>query len=436
MAEFQYQFLINGQEVQKQDFNLLGMISGLADDRVFAEFLRLAPYDGTNVSKSIVPFVPKPSQQAPAQNATVASTYGTNATGSIIVNPFRAIVGSTVAVAVNAELQNWRDIRSGIFVNAGSGSLAKTFSLAANSSGNGRWDLVYATLTRDVSTPTVLRKVKDPSAGTTSTQPVSVTLTQAVTVTVLTGTPGSSPALPALPADSGTSYNIPLAYIRVVNGFGAGSILNATDVRDVSNTNHTHPADMSSAMGVVHSRPANGNNDGAGTYATNFPWNMTPGQRPGPWLPPQMTGGEEIVVLLDLMSNSTPSHPSGSIVDSATDWRLRYFLTFAAASNTSHFGSDFNNISGSDSFPRPPAISPSNTVEFQMGNSFEGTSGNPTIYGGTNTSSGGIIGSGAEVFLAVDISTGNLVCTWIGTPACRIFLIVKATAKVPATILN
>ncbi len=111
MAEPQFQLVDNGQEVQQADFDLLGQTSGLADDRVLAEFLRFPPYTGT-VVKAIYPYGTSTSASA----ATV-SAPGT-ASGSVLINPFRAIVGSRTAAATDA-LKSWRDVRSGVLVGGG-----------------------------------------------------------------------------------------------------------------------------------------------------------------------------------------------------------------------------------------------------------------------------------------------------------------------------
>ena len=46
----------DGQEFQQGDMQTLSTVAGLADDRTLAEILRLAPYDGTNLYKTVLPY--------------------------------------------------------------------------------------------------------------------------------------------------------------------------------------------------------------------------------------------------------------------------------------------------------------------------------------------------------------------------------------------
>src|ERR1700722_19360525 len=81
----------DGQEVEVNDLQNLGTVAGLSDDRVFAELVRLQPFNG-NIYKGIIPFGFRGAQGVPSPGGTVQSS-GTN-NGSITVNPFRAIIGT------------------------------------------------------------------------------------------------------------------------------------------------------------------------------------------------------------------------------------------------------------------------------------------------------------------------------------------------------
>lgn len=327
----------DGQEVEQDDVDNLGAIAGLADDRVLAEILRITPYDG-NIYKGIIPYGYRSPIAGAFPGGTVQSSGSAN--GSIIVSPFRCIIGSRNAAnaappganpAANYQpnsLANWRDIRSGVFVGS-SISLTSTIVIAANASGNPRWDLVYAILSLDANGPSVSRRVKSPSTSVVSVQSVPSWLQSPVTVGVVQGTPGGSPALPAIPADSAGNYNVPLAYVYVPNGFGAASTVLSKNIRGYANATSTY---MQAGHGVAE--PCSGANDRTGTYATNFPW-ATAG-RPGPFIPPDMVGGVEKFVLIDAYSGGANwSIPHQGIIDNSIDWRNRITLVdFAIANNT------------------------------------------------------------------------------------------------------
>lgn len=435
MAEAQYQNTVNGQEVQQADLNLLGTTAGLADDRVLAELLRLPPYDGTNVYKAIIPYAVKgPILTGGSVGVSNTGTVGPSgsADGKILIRPFRGIVGSRVAAGTNAII-NWRDIRSAIFIGS-STSLTALISLAANSSGNARWDLVYATVTVDTTTPTVTRKIKDPSSGAVSSTPVSVTVVSTIAVTVLAGTPSGTPVIPTLPADSGNTYNIPLAAVAVPNGFSATSSVGALDIRDYVNGGPgvARIADLSGATGTLRARPANGNNDGQGTYRTNFEWNPASSiPRPAMFLPPSFVGAELVWIELDLFNTGAYSHPTGSVVDSSMDWRNRFTIAFSAVAGAggSNFAPAGAIVGTADGYPSNPH-SAINSQGFQIGNTMGLTR---VVYYGDH-STDGFITAGASVTLAASASTGELVITITGTPQCGIWLAVLASPQYPNLI--
>lgn len=343
MAENAFVTSQNGQEVQAVDLGStfssaagagIGLVAGLADDRVFAEFLRLHPYDGSTVAKAIFPWR---LQSLDYGTSLIAGTVGptNSANGSVQIAPFRAIIGSRNVVGTvpspnyqnaTAALANWRDIRSGIFMGS-STTFTQAQALSANASGNPRWDLVYATVAVDANGPSVTRRVKDPSSGNLTAPTIPAYLTQTVTISVVTGTPAGSPTFPAIPADSAGNYNIPLAYVRVPNGFGAASTVVTTDIVDVSPC-----MGISSSSGVQFCRPAGSNSAnpiaGGGIY-TNFPWLTTSPARPPMFMPPSLIGGDQLLVQVD--ATATPSHSNGAIVDSTRDWRNRLFMTFTQA---------------------------------------------------------------------------------------------------------
>lgn len=327
MAENQFQPVVDGQEISLPDYQGVGVVSGLADDRTLAEFLRLYSYDGTNVAKAIAPqgwtAIPGNGTTlpgAPTQaGATVRSTLSAN--GSIFVRPFRAFVGSRTTSA--QPLLNYRDIRSGVFV--GTTDVALTVALPPNSSGSTQWVLVYASIAVDQPGGTATRRVKSASTGVVTAVAVSTILTNAVTVTV--SALGTGGALPALPADGGNIYNIALAYVKLQNGFNASSTIAARDIRDAAPL----IAMASPTSGATRSMPASGNNDQDGTYGATdsiWRWGTAAATRPKIWLPPSMVGCESRIIQIDagMSVSGRYSHANASVVDSSMDWRNRFVI--------------------------------------------------------------------------------------------------------------
>jgi hypothetical protein len=436
MAESQYNNTVQGQEVSQVDINLVGQTSGLADDRVIQELIRLTPFDGTNVYKAIVPY-----GLAPIAGTIVAPTFTVmptgSANGSIAINPFRAVVGSRVnPTTVPLALQWWRDIRSGIFIGSTTPP-QQAIQLSPNGSPNPRWDLVYASLTVDAPSPNVQRRQQDPVLGTIAPVTVSTTLVQTVSVSVLAGTPAAAPVPPPIPADSGTTFNMPLALIRVRSGFGSTTTVTAGDVRDYATNGLGDVAAIYERLGVSSVRPANGNNDGAGTYATDalYAWSTSPGTRPGVFLPPQMQGGVSVFAECDFTNAAHPSHAQNSVVDSSVDWRGRVVRVWASASTTDRFANDQVAISAHQGIPAIPGKGISGQ-EYQLGNTLnnDGTvsTGNPSIYLGTPATIGAAnMGAASSVGLYVDATSGAIKVLTTGTPSCRIWFLVEAFAQFP-----
>jgi len=299
--ESQFKCALNGVQVQTHDFDLLGETSGLADDRVFAELFRMAPFDGANASKGIT------------CGARLIEPNG--ATGSVLVQPFRAFVGSRTAVA-SCGKKNLRDIRSTIAV--GTTTLAQQVVLADNASGNARWDLIYASVTPDAPGSTFVRKFKDPVAKYITVANVVRTLETTVTLQTLQGTPAASPVWPALPADASGVYNVPLAYVRVPNSFTSGSTVGRAGIAEIAPKLAID--ESSNAMGVEVPDQMRISGGIGLTTAKVQAWGSS-GTRPNMFLPTMVHGGRSMMIPLDLRTGIM-SHASGDVIDSR-DWRNR-----------------------------------------------------------------------------------------------------------------
>ena len=315
--EDRYQHTLNGQSVVQADLNLLGETSALADDRVFAELFRMQPYDGSTVRKGILPYAHRASGAA-------ALVEPIGATGAVIINPFRAFVGSRTAAEDDAK-KNWRDIRSAICV--GENELPQAVTISANASGNPRWDLIYAAVAVDASTASVTRKRKDPTSKVVTAASVVTRLATTVTLGVEAGTASATPVWPSVPSDAGDVYYIPLAYIRVANGFGATSTVLPEDIVEVAPC-----LAMSHASGVAAAEPAN--QQYVVSTTRQQAWGAASGKRPTTFIPPTFTGLHSLFIALDLADEDAGfhSHLDGAVLDNR-DWRGRLCFWQAFVAN-------------------------------------------------------------------------------------------------------
>lgn len=440
--EDQFQLANNGQAVLKADLDGLGETSGLADDRVFAELFRMTPYDGSTVRKGMLPY----------GSGTSGTVVAAGASGSVSVNPFRAFVGTRTAVATNAK-KNWRDIRSALGI--GTTTLAQTVAIGANSTGNPRWDLVYAAVAVDANNAAVTRKRKNPTSKAVTSSSVVTTLATTVTLGVTPGTAGASPAFPATPTDSGGTYYVPLAYIRVPNGFGASSTVDPKDINEVAPV-----LAISRTTGASTLRPANQQNivggtaiSGTGQTSQNgfAAWKGTAGQRPAVYMPPSMIGKEEILIALELghASSANWSHQNNAIVDDKIDWRKRLFKWNAYVGNNSAAASEFpwNSLGGNkalsgsyvleDGVAAAPALA---TRTAGFGQSFtidaDGVINVARFQAVDNVDNNANVPSTVQVSTAfvglyVDAATGALKVAITGVPLCSFLIWLEATAPYP-----
>ena len=336
MSEKTYKLDYNGQQVQKQDLEAIGFVAGHADDKVLAEALRLAALSATfGVKKCVIPHTAMPTQSpkasgvyAPEQFVTPAPTI---ATGSIAVGAFRAVVGARIAPTTDARLGH-DDIRSAVFTGDAVVNLPttfgatnfddkyqhKTYQLAANASGNPRWDLIYALVVVDANSATTTRKVKDPLTLLISSQTVSTTNETTVTVAVATGTPSATPALPALPADAGSSYYIPLAYVRVPTGFNATSTVAIKDILVVAPIKSLKSGREPAVNATIPG--------GATLTTTQLNTWATTGNRPRMGIMPATSvGGVSKIITISLPGSTLTdwSHRRDDVIDDSIDWRNR-----------------------------------------------------------------------------------------------------------------
>lgn len=311
MSVERYVHSVNGAEVEQDDLNLLSDSGGLADDHVLAELLRLAPFSGGTVAKAVLPF---------GAGATIAPA---GASGAVTVNPFRAVVGTRDTPANIGPLKNWNDLRSAIFV--GPGGLSVQQPLQANTGAQPRWDLLYAQLQVDVPGTQVSRYRKDPSTEQVTVVQVAKSLVQTISIGVVQGAVGGPK--PQLAPDGGGTFFFPLANVRVPANFGPTSTVAATDIEELAP--YVPLAATTGACTVV---PANQQYKEGGTVLSSqaFGWGSG-GGRPGPVMPPTMSGCEARFVAIDVQAPASAnwSHQHMSVVDDSRDWRNRLWRWFA-----------------------------------------------------------------------------------------------------------
>lgn len=414
----------NGQQLILDDVNLLGETAGLADDRVLAELLRMPAYNGSTVSRGIIP-------AALFGNLTSATSFpqvGTNgASGSVLVQPFRAVIGSRTAVATDVK-KNWRDIRSAM--SLGSATLAQTISLAANASGNPRWDLIYAVVAVDANGASITRKIKNPTTKVIAGTSVVTTLVTTVTLAVQQGTAAASPVWPTAPADAGSTYYIPLAYVRVPNGFTATSTVASTDIALVANMLGTAPIEGGSMSIATLNQQKNLGTTPQGAWGSTG----TPQYQSAPAI---AQGTESLLIFIDLTSG-TANFASGGIVDSSRDWSKRYFRwSVGAAFSYGGAGSGFAHRGGVGGNPSGigaainTASGANSALAIGMGNSFATSPGAVLSLFPASASSGANLNMipAASSFLMSVNSSGQLVATTTGSPVCQLVVWLEATAR-------
>jgi len=426
MAEDRFQLSTNGQELQKDDVNLVAKEAALADDHVLAELLRLAPFDGQRVAKAIIPF-----GHTGASTPTLAPN---GATGSALVSPFRAVIGSRTLVGAGAK-DTWRDIRSAIYTGS-SMSLTGVVAFAPNPAQSTRWDLVYAAVAVDANGAALQRFAKDAVTKVVNLQTLVTTLTNVVTVGVVPGMPAQNPAPPALPNDAAGTFYVPLALVHIAPGFGPTSTLSPVEIADLAPV-----ARLTRGLAGATLRPADVHFESGGAYLTAArlgDWG-TLGIRPPLAMPPAMAGGDSILVALQLVDpNDRGWIADGAVLDHSVDWRNRLFRI--------HYQLRSANATlawSRTSSPWPTMPSPfrgnqqtARVQNFDFGQSFQddgslfgGFAGGTVFYADPTTAA--FLAPNAHIAVYVDLATGALRLSTAGTPGAFALLWIEATAPFP-----
>lgn len=399
--EDRFQHTIPGAEVNETDVNLFATEASLADDRVFAELFRLTP----NGAPSRGILSASYQQGVGGVSAIVVPSGSANAT--VIINPFRAIIGPT---APTLGRDFYREIRSALCVGNSSSDMRQYWQFAANAS-NYRWDLLYVRVDVEINGATVSRFVKTGSTASVST-PIVSTLTTTATLGVVQGTASATPAKPVIPADSGSSYYIPIAYVYVGPGHTLTTSIVAHQIDETAPVLH-----ISHATGAASLKVANGMNSEAGVVLTNETW--APPNRPPGYMSPTMGGKKELIFSISEVSGfRTIALGATGVIDDTIDWRKRMFRIMACLSPSAGggtlpwAGSSGPCPTGALAIPDPTGA-PQNSLMF-MGQSFvdDGTAA-VSIAGGmvanvNNFTTGGKAGSTVQIVIYVDLTDGKL----------------------------
>jgi hypothetical protein len=208
---------------------------------------------------------------------------------------------------------------------------------------------------------------------------------------------GTTPARPALPADSGTDFYIPLAYVFIPSSFGATTVANKW-IQEVAPV-----IPIARATGATSIRPATWQNTAGSPILSVDDFNTaTGGHRGIGYLPSTFVGGEQLIITCSWNTTGPLNIPALNgvrIVDTSVDWRRRLFkvmlMTSAAASALPWDGG--GPISGG-------------AFDIGYGQSFrdDGTGGIGTAGGLVAKQIGGVGQLDHAIDLLVDLSTGNL----------------------------
>lgn len=417
--ERQWQLSWDGQAVNREDINTHGEVAALADDRVFAELFRMAPTpDGTTIAKGVLP----------PSNAALVAPNG--ATGSVVVNPFRAFVGSRTVAATEAR-KNLRDIRSALSVAVGATALTTTVALAANPGGSPRWDLVAAKVTIDTPTDSATRKVKNVGTGVVTSVTTATSVWSTCSLVVVQGTASLTPDWPAITADSGSDYYVPLAYVRVPSGFTSGSTIPATDIADVAPVLSLSPATGAQRLQIANGQYTAGS--AQFTTAMIHTWGST-GVRPSTYVPQVMGGGDSLLVVASLETGAE-SLVTNAVVDSR-DWRNRLVRWTAHVAGIGGGTTDFAWMR--NTFVVPAATDESDStlrndgaaaVAVGVGQTFKGSTANAAYLIGDYLAQ---MPNGAIVKIVCDHGDGGkLKLQYSGAPNCSVIFWLDFSAAWP-----
>lgn len=399
--EQQYVSPIDGVEVERGDFDLVSKNAALAVDRALAELLRL----GTFV-RGVIP-AGTISGSGNTAGGILHPSGASDARTQIL--PFRAVIGAD-EFAQPTTLDQIQGNRSAIL-----DALATPVYIQHAAASNNRWDLIYARVDANVADAAVTRYVKDTSDA-VSAQSVSVTQSTKVTIGVVTGVEGTTPAQPAVPADSGSSFYIAIGFVVLYAGHTLTTAIANSQIAEIPRTLSVAPA-----TGCANIRPA--------SYASLIAnWAASSTGRPKGFMPSSAVGGETRVLPLHLGTQPDSSIPLGdSIVDMSVDWRNRFFKVTATIDALNTHDLPWVSYVPVSVDPMPVAKTPYVFV----GQSYVAGSTHLILSMSSSNTSTPAFPGGASLTLWVDASNGYLMASLTGTPGMAVLLWIEATGYHP-----
>lgn len=355
----QYPILaVDGEKLVKEDVDDGWKLAGTVGDKVLAQLAQVAVASGSRTGWVV-----------PVEDGPIVVSDG--ATGKVKVKPFAMyrspLTGETT-----------RDLMSAFY--AGSSESVPT---PVPSSGNHRWDLLYAVIS-ETDAVSESRLVEDPATEVISAQTINTRHRSQVTLAWVQGTVAATatdpyPAAnwPALPAPASGQAHVPLAYVHVEYDATPATV-NYTvhkiaPVAPVARINPQTGAVSTNGAGLafINSSPVVANSIDAKTIATTTGANQWPralgGNRPKAFIE-QPNGQRSLWIHFDLVGASLVT-AAWSIVPaplftpdaahaaySPIDWKNRWFMgRLALGRQGETFAHDF----GGASAARLPTMVPS-----------------------------------------------------------------------------
>lgn len=406
-----YTHTVAGQSLDQEELNVVAAEAAKADDRVLAELLRMIPGLAAGyVHKAILPYRVEGLHPDGVTVSTTAliTPYGT--TGSVLVHPFRALIGSRYI----ADSSIWYDIRTARYL--GDSDPVCEYQLVLDATvANNRWDLIYARVDLTVTSTPVERIVR--TGGGDAAQNISLYTDTTVTLGVVKGAEAASPTKPVLPTDGSGAYYLALAYVLLPHPFTSSTAVEPEWIHENATT-----APLASSTGAVTLKPASFAYADDSVLWAQRAWGPSD-ERPEEHLPSSMTGGAERILALDFLDVIKSLDPDvATVIDNTIDWRNR-ILTFTVYGNATA-GRRFAWMPNSDPLVE---LEPAGVATTFMGNTFNAAMPALTL----NATTFPIITSDSSLLIGV-AATGELTATYVSgtTPLVEKYcILVHATGQ-------
>ncbi len=388
----------DGQGLASPDLQRPADAAGAADDR--AHEVLITP--GT-VAKKVIPLLEETATAQPRLLAIPSNSSLTPAgtTGGVRLMACELVAGSAT---------------SGQQINLAGTLYAPldTAAIATNTSGSTRYDLVYAVLNRSVSVASN-RKIKSATDGSLSSQTVNLADAPAITLAVNAGflTGATPPTIAqinsALPGDTAPSsstfgtFNFPIAYVTVANGYTSGTLLS----QDSGGTSYINQA---WSGGFVQPERIKSFRPGSIYYGSATERISTSTLAKGVQNAERWGAEHKVYANLKLLTTTATTVGTGVVVDNTIDWRNRILYGFYSRLGSGNYVIE-NNASA---FPANPYSAAGSNPQLVYGSGVIAP-----MWTGTGNSAQTLLYSDGSNFVSFGLgvkSTGELVFLKISTP--------------------